>query len=598
MMPQQTRWSAARPSAARSSEGGFALLAILLVIVVLTGLAAVTQLTSRTELRIGANTYASSQAYYAAEAGVEKLLAEMRSQMAAGFLTAAKVETVTLDPPTIPGFTFKTYTAKLDTTVTVRSITQGPFAGLTSMDQPLVVNASVESAAGARSTVEVSARTQAIPIFQFAVFYDEDLEILPGPLMNLRGRVHTNGDLYVDGDDGLYLWNMVTSAGDLHLHRKASSGGGSDGKQNYIEASDGSWIELQKDTHAFGGDDNPTTFPSKDDDKAFDDYSKSNWEHRVQTRASGIVSMRLPIPDGTDPYSIIQPCTGAEPEALEKVRYACQADMVIRLDGTVLKIQNGSGTAKVLMDANAVKFAPNKFYDDREQSSSSGTSLTGNNSNSNRDVIEIDVSKLTQAEYGNGIVYVTADSTTLLGVLTAPKDQRQFVVRVRGGKELKDPLTIATNLPLYVMGDYNDDDAKWQPASLVSDAVTILSNQWDDSKSGEGATEQKPDDVKIQAAIMSGHTPTPFYGSPDAGGQFENFPRFLEDWTDVTVTLNGSMISMWNPRDTASKWECCNYYVPPKRDWNFDERYLDPAQLPPATPVVGQLLRVGFVRRY
>ena len=596
-MTPTPRASVTRVPAARSSEGGFALIAILIVIVILTGLAAVTQLTSRTELRIGANTYASSQAYYAAEAGVEKLLAEMRGQMAAGFLTAKKVESVTLDPPTIPGYTFTTYTAELDTTVSVRSITQGPFAGLTSMDQPLVVNASVESQTGARSTVEVSARTQAIPIFQFAVFYDKDLEILPGPVMNLRGRVHTNADLYVDGGDGLYLWNMVTSAGDLHLHRKASTGGGSDGVKNYIEASDGSWIELQKDTHAFGGDDTPGTLPSKDDDKAFDDYSQSNWEHRIQTRASGIVPMRLPIPDNTDPYDIIQPCTGTEEESLAKVRYACQADMIIRLDGTVLKITNGVGGAKVLMDANAVKWLPNQFYDDREQSSNLGTLLTADNSNSNRDVIEIDVSKLTLAEYGNGTIYVTADSTTLLGLLSAPNDTRQFVVRVVNGKELKAPLTIATNLPLYVQGNYNDDDANWQPASLVSDAITILSNQWDDSKSGEGATEQKPDDTKIQAAIMSGHTPTPSPGSPEAGGQFENYPRFLEDWTGVTVTLNGSMISLWYPHDVKGVWNG-SYYVPPKRDWNFDERFLDPAQLPPATPVVGQLLRVGFVRRY
>jgi hypothetical protein len=172
-------------------------------------------------------------------------------------------------------------------------------------------------------------------------------------------------------------------------------------------------------------------------------------------------------------------------------------------------------------------------------------------------------------------------------------------VRIRNGKLLLDPLTIATNLPLYVMGDYNSDDASWQPASLVSDAVTVLSGAWDDAKSGEGLTENMPNAVKIQAAIMSGHTETPSVGSPDAGGQYENYPRFLEDWSKPqTVMLNGSMISLWTARVTPSKWECCNYYVPPVRDWNFDARFMDPDQLPPATPVVGQLLRVGFVRRY
>ena len=73
-------------------EGGFALLAVLRVIVAMTGFLALTQLTSRTELRIGANTYAGTQAYYAAEAGVEKLLAEAKAQMVDGYLTTAKVD--------------------------------------------------------------------------------------------------------------------------------------------------------------------------------------------------------------------------------------------------------------------------------------------------------------------------------------------------------------------------------------------------------------------------------------------------------------------------------------------------------------------------
>jgi hypothetical protein len=581
-------------SSRSSSQGGFAILAILLIIVVLTAIAGLTQLTSRTELRIGANQYANSQAYYAAEAGVEKLLAEMRSQMTSGFLTQKKVDTAGLQPPAIPGYTFPTYTAELDPNVTVQSITQGPFAGLTSLDQPLHVTASVVSETGARSTVEVNAKTQAIPVFQFAVFYDKDLEIFPGPLMNIHGRVHTNGELYIDGDTGLYLWDMVTTAGDLHLHRKASTGGGSDGQKNFIAQPDSSWVEVLKDTHSFGGDDDPATVPSTDEDKAFDDYSTTTWSHQIQTRASGIVPMRLPIPDGMDPYSVVQPCTGTEDPSLADVKYACKAGLVIRVNGTVLKITDGTGLTKVLMDPLAVRFVTNAFYDDREQSSYGGS----DNTSSNRDVVEIDVSRLKLSEYGNGVIYVTADSLPPI-LPAAPADQRQYVVRVRNGKLLLDPLTIATNLPLYAMGDYNSDDASWQPASLVSDAITILSGAWDDAKSGEGKTENLPVAIKIQSAIMAGHTATPFAGSPDAGGQYENYPRFLEDWSKPqTVTLNGSMISLWTARATPSKWYCCDYYVPPVRDWTFDGRFMDPAQLPPATPVVGQLLRVGFVRRY
>ncbi|MBS0632460.1 MAG: hypothetical protein JSS11_11130 [Verrucomicrobia bacterium] len=44
-------------------------------------------------------------------------------------------------------------------------------------------------------TQTLSAR--ASPLFSHAVFYNMDLEVLPGAVMNLVGPVHTNGDLYV-----------------------------------------------------------------------------------------------------------------------------------------------------------------------------------------------------------------------------------------------------------------------------------------------------------------------------------------------------------------------------------------------------------------
>ena len=38
---------------------------------------------------------------------------------------------------------------------------------------------------------------EASPIFTYAVFYTDDLEILPGPNMTLGGRVHSNGSMYL-----------------------------------------------------------------------------------------------------------------------------------------------------------------------------------------------------------------------------------------------------------------------------------------------------------------------------------------------------------------------------------------------------------------
>ncbi|MCM8788082.1 MAG: hypothetical protein NC935_08570 [Candidatus Omnitrophica bacterium] len=44
-----------------------------------------------------------------------------------------------------------------------------------------------------------------IPTFQHIVFYNDDLEILPGPNMLLSGRMHCNKDIYVDAGVGSTL---------------------------------------------------------------------------------------------------------------------------------------------------------------------------------------------------------------------------------------------------------------------------------------------------------------------------------------------------------------------------------------------------------
>ena len=97
-----------------------------------------------------------------------------------------------------------------------------------------------------------------------------------------------------------------------------------------------------------------------------------------------------------------------------------------------------------------------------------------------------------------------------------------------GGARKRPVTPIGTEFPLYVWGDYNDDDSQWQPASFASDAFTILSSIWLDSNAGEGV-ESTPVGTKAQAALLSGHSPTPFFGSPDGGGWLNNFPRFMQE---------------------------------------------------------------------
>jgi len=69
----------------------------------------------------------------------------------------------------------------------------------------------------------MAVKARLIPMFQFAAFYLNDLEILPGAVMNLSGPIHTNGNLYLGGNAGplgLNINSQVTLSKSLYNSRK------------------------------------------------------------------------------------------------------------------------------------------------------------------------------------------------------------------------------------------------------------------------------------------------------------------------------------------------------------------------------------------
>jgi hypothetical protein len=190
------------------------------------------------------------------------------------------------------------------------------------------------------------------------------------------------------------------------------------------------------------------------------------------------------------------------------------------------------------------------------------------------------------------------------------------VVRLLNGDQLENPFTFSTDFPLYVQGDYNS--INWKPSALVGDAITLLSNAWNDAQhqcsSGNpsaltladicgGFVQRNAANTQVWAAVLAGHSGTPcdheVPGCPGGyadfyGGGVENFPRFLEDWSGgVTLTYRGSLVSLHRASKALGTWNG-NYYTPPTRDWQFDTRFRDPANLPPGTPVVGNVIHTAF----
>jgi hypothetical protein len=209
-------------------------------------------------------------------------------------------------------------------------------------------------------------------------------------------------------------------------------------------------------------------------------------------------------------------------------------------------------------------------------------------------------------------------------------------VRVINGETLIGTInkgyTISTENGLYTLGNYNatgltaapasgtqslpnEYTGTQVPASLVADAVTILSEEWTDSKSF-----RSPDDIgtrsvttagetTVRAALLMGDTLSslrgelavpaaatrPNQGSADRNlsGGVHNFPRFLESW-GTRVNYCGSLINLFNSNQHNGAHKTGSIYGAPVRNWVFDTSFLDPTRMPPGTPFFQYIQMTGF----
>ena len=172
-------------------------------------------------------------------------------------------------------------------------------------------------------------------------------------------------------------------------------------------------------------------------------------------------------------------------------------------------------------------------------------------------------------------------------------------------------LAVASENPMYVQGIYNAAGNSFNGAhagcSLIADAVTLLSSNWNDANSftsphnpaGRAATTTSYRAAVIAGKGMSFPQPT---GTPqDFGtdGGVHNFLRFLENWGGQTLNYEGAIISLFYNRQAVGlyKYNANNVvYQPPTRGYNFDTDFLTPSLLPPDTPMFRDVNITGFTR--
>jgi hypothetical protein len=214
------------------------------------------------------------------------------------------------------------------------------------------------------------------------------------------------------------------------------------------------------------------------------------------------------------------------------------------------------------------------------------------------------VNSTISSDLGHGIGSVYVYNSVPLSSTTLP------AVRLVNGALLPTyypGLTVSTPMPLYIYGDYNvrnnagvSDLGKsitthTYPAAVLCDALTILSDSWNDA-----TTTKMPAvniDTTVNAAVLEGIVPsntniTYAANGPGYSGGVENVLRYVEDWSGNTNTYNGSIVVMFpSIYATNSFHGGGTYYNPPSRNWSFDLNFQTASGLPPLTPKSRSLIR-------
>ncbi|MEQ1924016.1 MAG: hypothetical protein ABL952_16035, partial [Pyrinomonadaceae bacterium] len=207
------------------------------------------------------------------------------------------------------------------------------------------------------------------------------------------------------------------------------------------------------------------------------------------------------------------------------------------------------------------------------------------------------------------------NGTTIPGVYDAatPGNTRGFSFASENGVYVQGNYnaTGVASVPASANTPYSDylpfNSATHVPASIVADAVMVLSNSWNDSQSFSAPyskSSRVASTTHMRFAMIAGDTITSIEASPHQGGTDErlngglhNFKRFLEDWGASRLDYTGSLINLYNSHNNNGSFKCCNtVYSPPRRNWVFDATFLDPARLPPGTPFFQYVQTTGFQR--
>lgn len=588
---------------------GFALVTSLILLAVLMALLTAYFTLSQIENSTTRSTANQTAGFYAAEAGLNLRAEELRTRFL-GYNRPSGTSPSATNPCTGSNqgsgdFACKTYTVggrqvltyvveQAGNPQTIRVPPGETYQNLNAQEYRYsVLSRAIGSQNRPEAILEMVFKSRLVPMFQFAAFYNKDLEILPGPAMTLSGPVHSNGDLYLDAGTSLDIVGQVTTAGGLFRGRKNNntcSGRpvrvADPSTQRELPACSGRTRISQSQLGPWNGmiltDVDPVTVPSPEE---FDPVPGKTYWDKADLR------LGLDLSGGTPTVRVYQ-ASGLPDAALTSALNLCPGGIGGKAIGYTATFPN------------------------RRESRTRGQDIRIK-------MLEVDMQSLLNCIHlqgllglGKGLDDPSEGGLVFHFTVFGPNSSgiNDYGVRIRNAATLAATvpgapairgLTVITDQALYVKGDYNATNKK--PAALMADSLNLLSNAWnfanEASMSPQGTNQPVASNTTVFSAFLGGTDKTG--GAEGAAGRdggnynggLENYPRFHENWSGKTLTYRGSFVSLSEPRHVNGRWDR-QVYTPPNRDWGFDTDFNDAANLPPLSPRFVYLRQELFIRQF
>ncbi len=259
--------------------------------------------------------------------------------------------------PSLPGVTYSQYSLSVPNTagvadVEVRSISGGPSHGLMADIIPVTLSVTAQGAGGEVAEMTREVEISRSPVFQFGIFSDGDLSYFSNGLVQLRSRVHTNGNLFLAAGStkDLVFYSRVSAAKEVVRAELANgltpAGEGWTSSVKIPTAPNGCEGTMPACRDFQSNEGSKTGGPASADNPIWTSLSESTYQGMILNEDTGAKALRLPfVNSSTAPIELIRrPPTGEDPASiLSQSRLYNQAQVRVLLSDNVADLPGGTG---------------------------------------------------------------------------------------------------------------------------------------------------------------------------------------------------------------------------------------------------------------